>query len=130
MLPLPKTKDSSSPKIVFIRHGLENADLANVMKVHLMISDILLLEDDNIIISGQYIVQDMKLMTLTSSRMFSPSIVKKAMTCFQTAFPFRPKGVLFININSFFELINNIFKPFLSEKLKKRVICENTYFTN
>lgn len=121
LLPLPKTKDSTSPRVVLLRQGFENMDIVNVLKINLMIGDILLLEDDNVTICGEHILQDMKLLTLTATKMFSPTLVKKASTCFQNAYPVRPKGIFFFNTNSFFELVYSLFKTFMKEKMKKRV---------
>lgn len=92
-----------------------------MFKTNMMIQDILFLEDDQFVIAGQSMIQDMKGITMNHMAQMTPSMVKKAMTCFHTAYPSRPKAAHFINIPSFFETIFTLFKPFLTEKLKQRV---------
>lgn len=83
-----------------------------------MIIDILVNEDDNFLIAGLQTINDMK---GSSASQVNLVLVRKFLKCFQEAYPLRPKQLLFINAPSFFEMVYNLFKNFLSEKLKKRV---------
>lgn len=95
--------------------------IETAFKTNLMIQDILLMEDDNLGVAGDYIIQDMKLFSMNQAKKMTPSLMKKATTCFEKAYPGRPKAIFFFHIPSFFEMIHNMIKPFLSEKMKSRV---------
>lgn len=122
-LPLPKAKGPDEPRVILLRSGAYDPDInpVDIFKSNMMIQDILFEEDDQFIIAGQSMVQDMKGITINHMVHMTPSMVKKAMTCFHTAYPSRPKSAHFINIPSFFETIHMLFRPFLTEKLKQRV---------
>lgn len=83
-----------------------------------MIIDILVNEDDNFLVGGLHAINDMKGSSLNN---VNPVLVKKFLKCFQEAYPLRPKGLIFVNAPSFFEMMYNLFKSFLSDKLRKRV---------
>lgn len=126
-LPLPKTLDPAAPRIVVLRTALFNPETTNVVDVQkamFMMWDVLLNEDDNLVVSGVHVLQDPKNTTLAHIKQISPTLAKKGTTCIQQAYPLRPKGIHFINIPSFFETIFNMVKPFLTDKMKRRVcIC-------
>lgn len=89
-------------------------------------------EDDQMIICGVCVVTDMGGMTTSQMMCYTPSIMKKVMTCFEEAYPTRPKELHFYKIPSFFETLFNVVKPFMKEKMLKRVKTnrESYYFYN
>ncbi|XP_017774660.1 PREDICTED: alpha-tocopherol transfer protein-like [Nicrophorus vespilloides] len=128
-LPLPQTQSPDSPRIVLLRNGSfdpNEINIADLMKSNMLIQDIMINEDDNFIIAGGIMIQDMKGSTMAHMTAMTPSIVKKSMTVFQEACPTRPKAGHFINIPSFFDAMFNMMKPFLNEKMKKRMVVHST----
>ena len=124
MLPLPKLISPGGPRLLLMRNGLvekHKIEQADLFKVSTMMQDILLLEDDNLAVSGAMAVQDMSDMSIAFVKSLSISLTKKAMTCFQHGYPNRIKGGHFFNISGVFDVMYNLFKPFLTEKLKRRV---------
>lgn len=124
MLPLPKSDSPAGPRYYFARNSLvdkHKLNQADVFKVTTMLQDILLLEDDTPAISGCVMIQDMADLSMSYFLSLSPVLIKKAMMAFQQAYPVRIKALKFFNVNSIFEKVSTLFKPFLSEKLKNRV---------
>jgi hypothetical protein len=113
-----------APRYCLIRNGLmekHKLDQADVFKASTMMQDIQMLEDDDLTVSGISMIQDVGKISLSFFRSMSPTLMKKAMTCFQQGNPYRIKGAHFFNLSPAFETIHNFMKPFLTEKLKKRV---------
>ncbi|KAK9730723.1 CRAL/TRIO domain [Popillia japonica] len=94
----------------------------DIFKINLIINDILLYEDDQMVIGGICVVNDMNNMTTSQMMCYSPSVMKKVMTCFEQGYPTRPKEIHFYRIPSFFEAVFGMVKPFMKEKMLKRVI--------
>ncbi|KAJ3655637.1 hypothetical protein Zmor_014758 [Zophobas morio] len=129
MLPLPKLISPDGPRLSLARNGLmekHKIEQADIFKVSTMMQDILLLEDDNLAVSGFMMVQDMSDMSLGFVKSLSISLTKKAMTCFQHGYPNRIKGGHSFNITGVFEVLFNMIKPFLTEKLKRRMCVYDT----
>lgn len=122
-LPLPKTKGPTTPRCAILRTGAYDPkiNVTDLFKLNMMITEIMFLEDDQMVISGFTMVQDMKGINLNHMIQMTPALVKKAMTVFYEAYPNRPKASHFVNIPSFFESIFTLFKPFMKEKIIKRV---------
>lgn len=91
------------------------------MKAAIMLTDILLNEDDNAVIGGIQFYLDMKGATVEHLTLYSPSIVAKIAKVIQHAYPVRLKGLNYVNAPSYFDILYNILKLALTEKLKSRV---------
>jgi hypothetical protein len=129
LLPLPKIMYPGAPRYNFARNDLVEKyklDQADVIKVSSMIQDIQMLEDDNFTVSGLSVIQDVGKISLSFFRSMSPTLMKKATTCFQQGNPSRIKGAHFFNLSPAFDTIFNFIKPFLTEKLKKRMSIHNS----
>lgn len=100
---------------------MSKLSLSDAFKLYGMIVDILVNEDDNFIIAGVQVINDLKNSSTNHIVHLNPVVIKKFLKCFQEAYPIRPKGLVFFNAPSFFEMLYTLFKSFLSEKLKKRV---------
>lgn len=116
--------NQNGERIILIRLGgfdTSQVQATDIFTTYTLIVDILVNEDDNFIIAGVNGIVDMRKGNLEHYTHFSPNLIKKIMKCLQTAYPVRPKGLFFINAPSFFEMVHNLFRPFLTEKLKERV---------
>ncbi|XP_043272931.1 retinol-binding protein pinta-like isoform X2 [Venturia canescens] len=127
-LPLPLTASSSSPRVILVRGAIwdpKKYTFLDVLVVFFMIMDVLLLEDDRLNVAGQDIVLDLTGSRLEHASQFTPSVIKKAVTCFQNAYPMKTKSLHFINAPPTFDAIFVIFKTFMSEKLRRRIMVHN-----
>lgn len=86
-----------------------------------MMTDILLWEDDNSIVTGQTILVDLKGLSFSHLSQVNPLLLKKVTTNIQEAYPIRQKGIHFVNPSSGFDTVFKIFYNFMSAKLKERV---------
>lgn len=122
-LPLPQTNEEGEV-IALYRTGCYDPakfDQISLSKVQLMISEIMLIENDNVIVAGGNTVLDIKGGTMGHFSKVSPMLIKKIMKIYQHAFPVRIKGQFYINVPSIFEFILDIAKSFMTEKVKSRV---------
>lgn len=95
--------------------------LTDLFKLETMILDIMMLESDNFMICGALGLLDMKGGTMSHYSTYTPTILKKIMKILQHAYPIRPKGLVYINTPTIFELALDIIKNFATEKLRQRV---------
>lgn len=130
-LPLLKTATPSSARPYLIRLGLcdpSKFSLQDLLKVSFMITEIMMLEDDNFTISGQEIVLDLKNVNFSLIGQFTPGLAKKVTTCTERACPVRQHAYHMLNTMPGFEAVYAMFRGFLSDKIKKRVNVHNTDF--
>ncbi len=123
-LPLPSTESSGSPRIMLIRPGAFDANkhtIPEVMRVNTMVNDILMIEDDNMVVSGQIGIIDLQNVTFAHLVQIQPAFMKKLTMLWQEATPIRQKGFHYINVPRGFEQVFNLLKSFISEKMKSRV---------
>ncbi|XP_071052625.1 uncharacterized protein [Onthophagus taurus] len=126
-LPFVKTEGPDSPRVCLMRQGDPAIyKMKDVFKVNIMISDILMNEDDQILIGGMVALQDMEGSGKFGMSHIDFPLMKKAMTFFDGAYPQRPKVMHFINIPSIFDTIYNMVKPFFKEKMIKRFVFHKT----
>ncbi|XP_012274161.1 retinol-binding protein pinta [Orussus abietinus] len=124
-LPLPTTETPESPRIVLVRGAIFDPSkytFLEMARVYFMIMDLLVLGDDRLGVAGQDTLLDLTGSTLEHTSLYTPAIVKKVLTCFQDAYPIRSKTMHYINTPVTFDMIYSIFKMFMKEKLKKRVM--------
>ncbi|XP_067627410.1 alpha-tocopherol transfer protein-like [Eurosta solidaginis] len=122
-LPLPKPVSPDGPRIHIARYGvfdINKYSLSDVLKVRTMLSEIQFREDDNAIVMGFMEVIDFKGLTASHVLHFNVVLVKKLVVLGDKAFPYRPKGLHFINVPSSCEKALNIAKSLLSDKIKQR----------
>lgn len=99
----------------------EDYDMATINKVNLLFADVLLLEDDNYIICGEYDIVDLAGGNANHIPKFQPTHIKKMNKVYEKAYPSRPKALFIINPPSVFEGVFKLVQPFLSEKIRSRV---------
>lgn len=123
-LPLTETETPGSPRIMLIRPGAFDANkftIAEVMRVNTMVNDILMVEDDNMVVSGQIGIIDLANVTFAHLVQIQPAFVKKLTMLWQEATPIRQRGFHYINVPRGFEQIFSLLKSFISDKMKSRV---------
>lgn len=115
------------PVITISRSGLYEVgeyDLTDIFKVKSMLLIIQMLEDDNAVVSGCHEIIDMSKATMAHFLQMTPALMKKMSYFADEAIPIRQKGAHFINTPVGFEQIFNVFRNFLSDKIKERVRIE------
>ncbi|KAJ6645543.1 Alpha-tocopherol transfer protein-like [Pseudolycoriella hygida] len=127
-LPLPVTESPGSPRLMLIRPGAFDANkftIQEVMRVNTMVNDILMIEDDNMVVSGQIGIIDLANVTFAHLVQIQPAFVKKLAMMWQESTPIRQKGFHFINIPRGFEQVFNLLKSFMNDKLKSRLFIHS-----
>lgn len=123
MVPL-KLPDSKGRAIIFVRNGPYNPKkqkITDVIKCNFIHTDVSLLENDRAVVAGMISVIDFKGLTMDHIMHFTPSIIKKTVTCHQEGYPFRPQAIHFVNAPSAFESFFAVFKSFMNKKLAARL---------
>ncbi|CAG9784537.1 unnamed protein product [Diatraea saccharalis] len=127
-LPLKKCTSEVDPRTSIVRIGLLNPSqyhLSDILKVSLMVTEILMLEDDNFTVSGEEVIVDMKNVGVAVLSQWTPAMAKKAISCFEKSLPVRVKSNHILNTPMGFEAAFTILKTFLGEKLKNRIQVHN-----
>lgn len=123
-VPLPKLESPDSPRYFLIRPGAYDPSVNSVqdiMKVAAMISEMMMMEDDNFVIAGQIGILDFSGVSMSHFVQFNPMFIKKVTMLQQDATPVRVKGQHFVNMPTIALTVFNIFQSFSNEKNKKRV---------
>ncbi|KPJ11745.1 Alpha-tocopherol transfer protein-like [Papilio machaon] len=127
-LPLRECKETDGPRICILRIGVYDPskyNLSDLLKVAFMITEIMMLEDDNFTVSGEEVIVDIKNVGVNVLSQWTPALAKKVITCFEKALPVRLKSNHILNTPTGFEAAYSLFKAFLGEKLKKRIRVHN-----
>ena len=77
-------------------------------------------------IAGAIVIFDMDGLTLQQTWQFTPPFAKRIVDLLQEAMPLRIKNLHVINQPYVFNMVFALFKPFLREKLKSRIIFHGT----
>lgn len=72
-------------------------------------------------IAGVVVVLDMAGLSLHHAKFFTPYYAKKMVELVQETFPLRFKGFHVVNEPFYFDAVMTVLKPFLKDKIKKRV---------
>ncbi|KAB0793565.1 hypothetical protein PPYR_13185 [Photinus pyralis] len=125
IFPLPKTQNSSGPRIIFVNYSVIDYDTINfhdLVKLFFMTLDLLMVEDDNFVISGQIYIARYADLPLSFYLKATPTIAKKFAMCWQFAYPLRVAGFIGTDTPVGMEKLFNAFViPFLSKKLQDRI---------
>ncbi|CAH2238444.1 alpha-tocopherol transfer protein-like isoform X2 [Pararge aegeria] len=100
--------------------GLDSKQITDTFKLALMIGDIRLVEEV-VGVAGDIYVLDGAVLGPSLLAKLSPSVIKKFMICVQEAYPVKLKEVHIINTSPVVERFVNFVKPFLKEKIRKRI---------
>lgn len=110
-------------RVVFLRgvdKDIATPNVADCMKVVLMIGDIRL-QEEQVGVAGDVYIMDAAVATPSHFAKFTPSIVKKFLVCAQEAYPVKVKEVHIINLSPLVDTIMNFVRPFLKEKIRQRI---------
>ncbi|CAG2056398.1 unnamed protein product [Timema podura] len=77
-------------------------------------------------ICGAVVVFDMDGLSLQQVWQFTPPFAKRIVDWLQDSIPLRIKGIHIINQPYIFNMVFQLFKPFLREKLRSRIIFHGT----
>ncbi|KAG5880151.1 hypothetical protein JTB14_003575 [Gonioctena quinquepunctata] len=105
-------------------HEVETYDIAEIMKVVLMIGDIRL-DAEETGVAGDIYILDASVATPTHFSKINPSMIKKFLVITQEAYPVKLKQVHVVNASPLVDTIISWVKPFLKEKLKNRIFVHN-----
>lgn len=104
---------------------LDNFDSSRVSIEEIFRTNILALEhvvrEPETQIAGIVVLLDMGGLSLQHVKFFTPYYAKKMVDLVQETFPLRFKGFHVVNEPFYFDAIMTVFKPFLKDKIRKRV---------
>lgn len=107
------TSKDSDPDVITLKLG---------MKGLIMLSDIMIREDDAAAVNGQEVIYDLGTLRYNYVAQATPSYLKALSYFMQTAYPSRLKGIYFVNAPSFILPFIQLFMTFFSKKIGSRVI--------
>ncbi|CAH1999242.1 unnamed protein product [Acanthoscelides obtectus] len=81
-------------------------------------------------VSGVSILLDMAGLSLQHSKFFTPYYARRTVELVQETFPLRFKSFHVVNEPFYFDAIIAILKPFLKEKIRKRIVMHGTDMTS
>ncbi|KAM3963871.1 alpha-tocopherol transfer protein-like [Aphomia sociella] len=103
-----------------VQPNLDSQQITDTLKLALMIGDVRLIEEKEGVAGDVYIL-DAAVLGPSLLAKLSPSTVKKFMICVQEAYPVKLKEVHIVNTSPIVERFINFVKPFLKEKIRKRI---------
>ncbi|CRK94917.1 CLUMA_CG008408, isoform A, partial [Clunio marinus] len=121
-LPL-REKDAENRQIVIIRtaaHSPSNHKQNDVFKVGRMILDYLVSIDESISVYGIRAIFDMQGIAFGHALQMTPMLIKRAVNSWDS-YPLRIQKLEFINANLGINVVLDIFRSFMSAKMKERV---------
>mgnify|MGYP003345921011 CR=1 FL=1 len=77
-------------------------------------------------VAGAVVIFDMDGLSLQQTWQFTPAFAKRIVDWLQDAIPARIKNIHIVNEPYIFNIVFNLFKPFLRDKLKNRIIFHGT----
>lgn len=122
-LPLRK-KDAEGRTVVLIRAAIHDPykhKQSDVFKIGKMLVDLLLETDEIMSIYGVFAVVDLSGVSLGHALHLTPPLIKKAVHAWQDCYPVRTRSMDFINAPVYVNVVLNIFRKFMNDKLKQRV---------
>lgn len=125
---LPR-RDQGGRRILVLELGKKwkhnKCSLDEVYKGAVLFLEASLLEPETQI-SGAQVIFDMDGLSLQQTWQFTPPFAKRIVDWLQDSVPIRLKGLHIVNQPYAFNLVFNLFKPFLREKLRSRIIFHGT----
>lgn len=77
-------------------------------------------------VNGAVVIFDMDGLSLQQTWQFTPPFAKRIVDWLQDSVPLRIKGIHIVNQPKIFQMVFALFKPFLREKLRGRIIFHGT----
>lgn len=121
---LPQPLGDDGPRLLLIRTGHYDPDVINlydIMKVNILFNDLMIVEDDNCVVSGFVQLLDFGEFSAKHLFHFQPAKMKRISHYIEEALPIRNKRSHFFNTSSTFESAFSIMKLILPAKVQERV---------
>lgn len=87
-----------------------------------MILDIATADNVSVSLHGLIAILDLESVTLGHALQLTPNVVKQLVHSWQECYPFRIGSMNFINSPMYVNVVLNVFKSFMSVKLRNRVV--------
>ena len=87
----------------------------------MMILDIATRDNISVSLHGIIAILDLESVTLGHALQLTPNVIKQLVHSWQGCYPFRISSMNFINAPIYVNVVLNVFKSFMSAKLRKRV---------
>ncbi|XP_076241645.1 retinol-binding protein pinta [Calliopsis andreniformis] len=123
LLPLRKP-DNEGRMVVIVRaaaHKPSRHKISDMLKAALMTLDLALRDHEPVTIYGISAILDMDGMTYEHVFQLPPHVIKNLVHAWQGCYPVRIFSLNFINAPTLMNMVLNIFRSFMSSKLKRRV---------
>lgn len=127
-IPFPHLESPTASKVVLIRAGMFNPSeihISEVFQMAMMMNEILLLEDDNFVVSGLVNIIDMRGIRAMHLAQFTPKMIEKTLYITQEALPIRQRGFHFLNLPLGFNTAFTLFKSLFNAKNAARLKDSN-----
>ncbi|KAK7792213.1 hypothetical protein R5R35_000493 [Gryllus longicercus] len=131
-LPL-HNRDHEGRLVVVIRAAVHNPNFhlqSDVLKVGKMILDLVLEEDESVPVKGVVAIIDLQGVSLGHALQLTPAVIKKAVHTWQDCYPVSPKRLDFINAPMYVNVVLNVFRKFMKDKMRKRVYVHSGHLNN
>ncbi|CAG2063587.1 unnamed protein product [Timema podura] len=122
-LPL-RHHDYEGHLVVIVRTAIHNPQVHqqnDVFKIGKMIVDLCMEEDEMFSVYGVVALFDLAGVSLGHAKQLPPSVIRKAVHAWQNCFPVRIRKMEFFNAPVHVNVVLNIFKRFMTDKLRQRV---------
>jgi len=122
VIPLPGY-DKHGRRVVVMRGGKSDPNTMkkdDEFKANTMMMELAMAGDNQAVIRGIVLLQDLSGMTASHAMSMTPAIAKRAMTVWQDAYPSRPKALHFLNMPPVIESVFKMVQSFQKQKMKER----------
>lgn len=123
------SRDQAGRRVLILQLGKKwkhnKCSLDEVFKGAVLFMEAAMIEPETQICGAQ-VVFDMDGLSLQQTWQFTPPFAKRIVDWLQDSVPLRIKGIHIVNQPYIFNMVFALFKPFLREKLKRRIIFHGT----
>ncbi|KAJ8950112.1 hypothetical protein NQ318_017837 [Aromia moschata] len=129
ILTVQPNRDQFGRRILVIELGkkwhTDKVTLDEVFKGCVLFLEAAMLEPETQV-CGAVVIFDMDGLSLSQTTKFTPSFAKRIVDWLQDSVPLRIKNIHIVNQPYIFKIVFSLFKPFLREKLRSRIIFHGT----
>jgi len=129
MLVVQPNRDQLGRRVLIIELGKKwkpsEVTLDEVFKGAVLFLEIAMLEPETQVCGG-VVIFDMDGLSISQTTKFTPMFAKRIVDWLQDSVPLRVKNIHIVNQPYIFKVVFNLFKPFLREKLRSRIIFHGT----
>lgn len=90
-----------------------------------MILDVVTRENESVSLHGVIAIFDLKGVTLGHALQLPPKVIKRMVHSWQSCYPLRIQSLNFVNAPAYVNVVLNIFRRFMNQKLKNRIHVHN-----